>query len=474
MRLRILFAIVGVVFLMLLLLGVPLGLAVRQRYEDQEFAVLVRKAAAATIAVDTAEVRGDPHAFDPTHGTVRFALYNAKAQKVLGTGPTQGDAVVHEALTGQVSNSKTDEGLVAAVPVAEKESVVGVVRVRESDSVLDDRVHRTWVFMTIAGVIALAIASILAAWLSRTLGRPIESLARAATRLGEGDFAVRVPRSGFRELDDVASSLEGTASRIDAALARERAFSADASHQLRTPLTALRAQLEAADLGATDPRVAIHDALEQADRLEATIDSLLALARDAHGTRELLHIPELLERPQREWRRRLSAEHRELRIEVDDDVPPVRASSAAAREILDVLVDNAIGHGAGTVIVRARTVAGGLSLEVEDQGPGIVDNGQLFARRTAANQGHGIGLALARSLAEAEGGRLLLQRAGAHPQFAWLLPAATDAAPEPLAGDLFVGKNGVASESSAASAGTSGGSDGRRPASTPGGGPTDF
>jgi signal transduction histidine kinase len=272
---------------------------------------------------------------------------------------------------------------------------------------------------------AVAVASLVARVLAGRLGRPVDALAVAAARLGEGDFSVRAGRSGVAEVDAVAATLDATADRLGRLLGRERAFSADASHQLRTALAGLRLRLEAARLlPGADQEQAIADALAEVDRLEDTVEQLLALARDAGVPRDRLEVGEVLRRVERGWHGRLAADGRPLRVRVEGDLPPVRASTAAVTQVMDVLVGNAAEHGAGTVTVRARAAPGGLAVEVSDEGPGVTgDPARVFARRDGGATGHGIGLALARSLAEAEGGRLLLQHAEPPVVFVLLLPA---------------------------------------------------
>ncbi len=100
---------------------------------------------------------------------------------------------------------------------------------------------------------------------------------------------------------------------------------------------------------------------------------------------------------------------------------PVWASTGAVRQMLDVLVSNAARHGAGTLTVAAHNIPGGVAIEVADEGPGVTgDPDRIFVRRDSAERSHGIGLALARSLAEAEGGRLLLRPGGPGATFALL------------------------------------------------------
>lgn len=176
------------------------------------------------------------------------------------------------------------------------------------------------------------------------------SVAQAAARLGEGDFSVQAGRSGVAEVDAVASTLDATGARLGQVLARERAFSADASHQLRTALAGLRLRLEAARLlPGADQGQAIADALAEVDRLEGTVEQLLALARDAGVARDRLDLSRVVEAMQQGWHGRLGASGRPLRFQLETELPPVRASEAAVLHVLDVLVGNAAEHGSGTV-----------------------------------------------------------------------------------------------------------------------------
>ena len=170
-------------------------------------------------------------------------------------------------------------------------------------------------------------------------------------------------------------------------------------------------------------------ALQTADRLERTIDELLALARDSPTARTPADLPALLAELEASWHGPLAAAGRPLRVSAAPGLPPTRASSAAARHVLDVLIANAARHGAGTVTVRARDADTAIAVDIADEGPGVTTSAEdLFRRRAAGAAGHGIGLALARALAEAEGGRLLLTRSGPGPVFTLLLPASADPA----------------------------------------------
>jgi signal transduction histidine kinase len=179
---------------------------------------------------------------------------------------------------------------------------------------------------------------------------------------------------------------------------------------LRTPLTSLRLTLE---MELAQPRadasIAVNEALADVDRLEATLTNLLALARDVPDDRGPLAVTHLLQDARARWSRPLAAEGRSIVTETADATPVVHASATALATVIDVLVDNALHHGRGTVVVAARPARPmGVSITVADEGALTGDANSVFDRRASEGGGHGIGLALARSLAHAEGCRLRL------------------------------------------------------------------
>ncbi|HEX2074281.1 MAG TPA: HAMP domain-containing sensor histidine kinase, partial [Geodermatophilus sp.] len=176
---------------------------------------------------------------------------------------------------------------------------------------------------------------------------------------------------------------------------------------------------------------AIAASLVDADRLETIIDELLSLARAGQpASAGPVDLGTLLGELSPEWSARLALHGRDLDVRVEDGVPDARASSAAVRQVLGVLVDNATTHGRGTVTIAVREAPGAVAVDVSDEGPGVQDpEGVLFSRQADRRDGHGIGLALARRLAEAEQGRLTLTRV-APPIFTLLLPVASDGARE--------------------------------------------
>ncbi len=408
------------------LFGVPLAVGVLKYLLSEERITLLRTADAAAAAVTADILRGNlPNDLPDPEGETRLAVYVDRGLRILGTGPQGGDAVVQSALRGKINNGDVNGDLVVAVPVTHDSDVIGAVRAASPRSAVYRQVVLVWLAMLGLAVLAIGTVWLVARRQARRLAGPLEEISDAARRLGDGDFSVRTEPVDIPEIDAVGTALNSTAGRLDDMLARERAFSADASHQLRTPLTGLRLRLEAAlDRPGQDLRHAITAGIDAADRLEQTIEELLALARDTRSSNTApLDLPGLLDEIERGWHDRLAAQDRELRVAVDAAAPVSLASTAAVRQVLTVLLDNAATHGSGTVSVAVRNAADALAIDVSDEGTGITaPEPELFTRRSRLADGHGIGLALARSLAEAEGGRLRLTRP-APPTFTLLVPA---------------------------------------------------
>lgn len=410
MRGRIFVTILAVAVATVLLFGVPLAIAVERRNDADAVLELQRFAGAAVsqlpdeIAADVTLPVAEPE--------VHLALYDGTGRLVTGVGPPTADVVVQAVADGDVHDGVVGSELVVALPVVREERVVSAVRASEQADEASDRTHRTWLAMGgLAGLVAL-MAAIAAVLLSRHLTRPVQRLRDAAVRLGDGDFTVSAPMSGVTEIDAAASALSTTARRLGDIVERERAFTADASHQLRTPLTSLRLVLEN-ELAQPrdDATLALSDALVDVDRLEATLTDLLALARDTVTDRKPADLAELIQARKAAWQARLAPAGRVLAIVIDDDTPLVRLSATALMTVLDVLVDNAVQHGEGVVTIEAAPApAGGARILVADQGRLRRDPTTIFERRSTQAAGHGIGLALARSLAHAEGARLQLIR----------------------------------------------------------------
>lgn len=434
MRRRIVGLTVAAAVLAIVLFGAPLAVGVVAYLLGDERAELERGADVAAIAVAadlaTGRVPSSLAGIDTTEDEAgTLAVYDAAGTRLLGDGPPVADAPVQAAVADDPVAGDTGADLVVAVPVTVDGRPRLVVRASTPRYEVYLRAGLVWLAMAGLALVALVAVWVLARRFAARLARPLEQLVVAARRLGDGDFSVRGPRSGVVEIDAVGSALDSTAERLGALLERERAFSADASHQLRTPLAGLRLELESAlEYPDRDPRAAIAAAIAATDRLQDTVDALLALARDTPRAADPLDLDVQLDEIRGQWPARGSG--RELVVRRDEDLPVASASAAAVRQVLTVLLDNAAAHGHGTVSVTVRDAGGALAVDVADEGPPIASaEADLFVRRSSRAAGHGIGLALARSLAEAEGGRLRLTRP-APPTFTLLLPAAASVLPD--------------------------------------------
>jgi signal transduction histidine kinase len=423
MRPRILAAIVGVALLAIASLAIPLAIRLGHDARDQSMARLERVALTTAAHLPNALHRDSRLKLPDLASDGDLTVYDTAGVRLGGEGPTHADAAVRRALTGTTSHAQSGSALAVAVPLVRGLAVIAAVRASEPIGVTDDQVRRQRVTIVLAAAVAIIIAILTGLWLSAALARPLERLRQAATRLGHGDFTVRAPRSGVAEADAVAEALDETAARLEGLLERERTFSADASHQLRTPLTSLRLAVET-ELAQPrpDPSDALHEVLTEADRLEQTIDDLLMLARGT-AQRSAIDPATVIHDANERWHARFAAVGRPLRVRAPREAScEAHASPAALGQILDVLLDNALRHGAGVVDLTLRRGSGGGGvIAVGNEGSGIArDPEALFA--PAARDTHGIGLPLAAALAEAEGARLRLAGPGPGVVFELTLP----------------------------------------------------
>lgn len=405
------------------LFGVPLAIAAKSLYRSQEVGRLQAEATLAAGPLPSFRPSGNQTVRPSGANGQDLAFYDEYARLVSGVGPAKGGKAVKKALAGQIDETERRGTLRVAVPILSDNRVYGAVEASSPLSAIDRRAHRTWLAMAGLGIVVVLVATGFARRQAQRLAEPIVDLSEVLARLGQGDFAIRLRHYGIGEMDAAAEALDATATRLGAVLARERAFSANVSHQLSTPLTGLRLTLESALLTpGADLSCAVQEALGEVARLQGTVAELLALARNVKRSPNPMDIGQVFLGADKSWSAPLAKKRRALKITVPPDLPAVYCSTAAVREILDVLVANATRHGAGTVTVRAHGAGEGLVLEVADEGPGVSgDTDDLFERQPVSGKGHGIGLALARSLAEAEGGRLLLRAPGPYPVFALVL-----------------------------------------------------
>jgi two-component system OmpR family sensor kinase len=277
-------------------------------------------------------------------------------------------------------------------------------------------------------VLAAGATALIARWLGERLARDVHSVARVARLVAEGDLAARVgdPRvMGADETRALASDLDHMISRLDEVVSSQRRFISHAAHELRSPLASLRGELQLAlrrDRDAEEYRAALTEMLSSVDALIALAEDLLRLAR-AQGRppppRAGTKVADIVREALRMARGRDDERGVTVKVPPDlADIPvEVRGGLADLARVLRNLIDNAVTHSppGGEVRVDVAVVDGGVELAVVDQGPGIppADQPHIFTPffRGADGESHegaGLGLSIARGLAESCGGRLVL------------------------------------------------------------------
>lgn len=419
MRRRLLASTLGVVVFAVVLLGLPLGFVGSRLIHDEARQRLLDNAQRIAAELDERDAALTPGLLAQLAPGDRRIRVRQDHGRVLSAGPR---------LTGRVlSVTVTARG--------------GTVQVATSSESIDRRAGSAWLLVLGLIVLSTGGAVVLATVQARRLGAPLEELAVTAGRLGSGDTRPHPRRYGVPEIDRVAAVLDRSAGRLGDLLRRQRDFATDASHQLRTPLTALSIRLE--EIALTDDLRVVREeaaaALDQAERLAGVVDALLARARARDRQAEpttLVDVVALLRQQQREWEPAYRRAGRELTLEMPASVQAA-ATPGGLTQVVATLLENSLQHGAGPVRVRARRTAEHVVVEVADDGPGIDAPlvPRVFERAVSGNAGTGLGLSLARALVESDGGRLELLRARP-PVFAVFLPTAVAPVELPTAAGL--------------------------------------
>jgi len=397
-RRRLLVSTLAVAVSAVLLLGVPLAFVI-SRLQVSEATQQVRRDAS-TLARDLqarVDARLPPNAAQVGSSLPdRYVIIKQYSAGLITVGkrPPHGDTITAQAVTRDFS-----------------------VTVVADDSTLDSRQTQALLQIGALALLAIGVAVALAILQARRLTRPLEELADAADRLGSGDARPLGRRYGVPELDQVAEGLDGSAQRITDLLSAGRDFAADASHQLRTPLTALSMRLEEMVAAAQHPDVVREEgaaALAQTERLAEVVGQLLGRVtrRPVAGTPVLASVDDVVAQQVVEWDpafRRLS---RKLEV-VGEKGLHAYVTPGSAAQVIATLLDNALVHGDGVVTIRTSQTPRSVVVEVRDEGSGVPPElvPRIFERSVSGRPGGtGLGLALARSVAAADGGQVVLVR----------------------------------------------------------------
>ena len=334
------------------------------------------------------------------------------------------------------------EILATAVPIIRNRHTVGAVRVTQSIAAVNGAVHRAQLGLILIGVIVLALGLAAGVVIAAQVARPIRRLEQVARRVAQGDLDARAELEGSSEQRSLATSFNEMTGRISRLLGAQRAFVADASHQLRTPLTGLRLRLEAAR-ASTDQDAArdqLEAAIHEVDRLAHTVEDLLVLSgggeRQLRGTMVDLH--DMAAAAAERWEPTARSRSIRLASNAGDGGGRAWVSRPDLDRALDSLIENALNYSPGGGAVEIRATPG--RIEVRDRGPGIAadelsivfDRFHRGRAGRAGPAGSGLGLSIARELARAWGGDVTLTaREGGGLVAALTLPASAETSDEP-------------------------------------------
>ncbi|MFC1404297.1 MULTISPECIES: ATP-binding protein [Streptacidiphilus] len=397
MQRRLINSTLAVVLVVVALFCAPLALVEKRSIESNAQEQVTSEALHLVGVVENRLVAGEPIDAEALSGLTsqnaqRYAVVELPGQPTitLGDKPAGDDPV-----------SATETG-----PHGEK------VTVQESRGPLNRNIRNMLLLLALVALLTIVAAALLAVWQAKRLARPLTDLAETAERLGSGDPRPRQRRYGVVELDRVAEVLDASAERIARMLTAERRLAADASHQLRTPLTALSMRLE--EIAETDNLATVREeaaiALGQVERLTDVVQRLLTNSRDQRkSSAKPFELDEVIKQQAEEWSPALRRAGRTLYLEGPPGLLALGNSGAVA-QVLAALIENSLMHGDGAVTIRTRVRGSSVVLEVQDEGAGVPSElgARVFERAVSGHNSTGIGLAVARDLAEADGGRLEL------------------------------------------------------------------
>jgi signal transduction histidine kinase len=427
MRRRLLISMLAVAIAAVLALGIPLGFVLGRLQVDDASQALHRDAQTVATDLNQRFLAGQP--IDAAYATQlgralygRYVLIRMNGRVLAHTGVWPGPRDYRSSTVSMGAGNNP------SAPLFE-------VTVESDDTYLAANLARELLLVGAVALAAVGVAVVLGLLYARRITRPLSELAQAADRLGLGDSSPLGRRYGIQELDRVAEGLDGSAQRINDLLSAERDFAVDASHQLRTPLTALSMRLEEMMAAADYPEVVREEgaaALSQTERLADVVSQLLGRARrTSAGVPTVASVDEIVGQQVVEWEPAFRRANRRLAIGGEKGLLAF-ATPGGASQVIATLLDNALVHGAGTVTIRTSRTRRSVVIEVRDEGSGVPAElaPRIFERSVSGSpNGTGLGLALARTIAAADGGQVVLVRP--RPAvFALFLPHATADAEE--------------------------------------------
>lgn len=341
--------------------------------------------------------------------------------------------------TQRSSKTLGEQILATAVPILHDGRPIGAVRITQSVAAVNAAIRRVEIGLGIVALVVLAIGLTFGAFIAREISRPLRRLERVAKRVAAGELQARAEVEGSREQRSLSSSFNDMADRIVRLLSAQREFVADASHQLRTPLTGLRLRLEEAKAAGVSEAAAreLDAGTAEVDRLADIVEELLVLGRagEREQPAEIVMLDGVVSDAIDRWRG--SAQERPILLGfAERSGGAASCAKADADRALDALIENALLYSPKGSEVSVASLPG--RIEVRDRGPGLAPGEaeavfERFHRGSASREarGSGLGLPIARELARAWGGDVSLEsRPGGGTVATLSLPEA-QASPQP-------------------------------------------
>jgi signal transduction histidine kinase len=392
--------------LVLVAFVVPLAVLVRAVAADRAVTAATSQAQSLSALVATADDRTLRLSVEQLNATAGHPVTVFRPDgTAIGAPATRGDAV-ELASRGSSITVAVPGGREVLVAVQGLPSGTAVVRTFVSDAELTRGVGRAWLILVLLGLVLLLLGVVVADRLVRTVVRPIGDLALVSHRLAGGDLDARAAPAGPPEVRSVAAALNHLAGRIREFLWHERESVADLSHRLRTPLTALRLELDASTLDRD--RIA-----GQVRAVEHAVTTLIEDARRRTDAPESCDASTVVADRAAFWSVLAEDQERTFTVDVDARPLPVKVGAGDLGAAVDALLGNVFAHTpegtAFSVAVTGRP-GGGADVTVADHGPGIQDP-TVLGRGASGGGSTGLGMDIARQTAESSGGRLVVTSA---------------------------------------------------------------
>jgi signal transduction histidine kinase len=409
MRYRLVLVVTATASLVLVAFLVPLAMLVRSAAEDRAVNAAVTQTQAVAPAIVAADRQSLPNVVNQANADGGYQLTVFLPDGTSFGAPAPRSQAVTQAGTGSSLTVDTDGGREVLVAVAGRGEGTVVIRTFVSDADLGRGVGRAWLVLGLLGLGLLAVSVVVADQLARAVVRPLSAVVEVAHRLAGGDLAARAQPGGPREVRAVGTGLNLLAERIDELLARERETAADLSHRLRTPLTALRIDVDSVRDPAERERLAA-----DVDALVQTADAVIRSTRQPVPQRgaECCDAAQIVTRRVEFWWSLADEEGRPVGVDIQDGPVPVAIGADTLSACVDALLGNVFTHtaeGVGFTVQLYGQEQGGAALVVADAGPGLPPR-LVPARGRSLAGSTGLGLDIVQRAAEESGGRLLLDR----------------------------------------------------------------